>query len=83
MFLLGILVGMVIACAIAVFVTEEEIKKCESRKDRYARLVSDIQLINFARKLREKANKCEAWEEPCFFVKDIDEVLKEMVGSSK
>ena len=78
---LGIFIGAVIGLSVALLVADREIKAVESRKERYARIISEIRLIAFAHRLKDKAEKCEAWEEPCFFVSDIDEVLKEMVGA--
>ena len=73
---IGMLIGAIIGFGIAVLIVANE------RED-YTRLIRDISLINFAERLKAKAEKCEPWEEPCFFASDIDAVLKEMVGDTK
>ena len=71
---IGIFIGAIIGFGIAMMIVangDEENTRC----------IRGIALINFAERLKNKATaNAEDWEEPCFFLSDIDEVLEEMVG---
>ena len=75
MILIGMFIGAIIGFGLAMMIVangDEENTRC----------IRGIALITFAERLKAKAEKCELWEEPCFFASDIDEVLKEMVGDT-